>query len=193
MKTLLLVFVLLLFLPLVSGVQIDDTTFFASETSYTIFVDSITLDQVFVSNVSIIFHNLTSLGSNFTNSNETFDAVASFIGLETGFTIRNINLSLDLFTSGVGSQDFNATFISGHTIRVIIKEITLTQKTCNSSLNNISSLSTVMQKSFPILALFVLVIIRSNSSYEHTRQYKYSTSCSRLHREGRHVPLGSDD
>ena len=60
---------LILTISSVSSLQINDTIFFASETNFTIFVDSITLDQVTVTNQSITFINLTSVGSNFTNIN----------------------------------------------------------------------------------------------------------------------------
>jgi len=114
-----LIIFLLLLLPVVSAVTITDTTFFANQTNFTIFVDSITLDQVIVTNTTIQFHNLTSLGSNLTNTNATFDARADFIGLETGFSILNVNTSVILFSSISAFQDFNATFISGQTIRII--------------------------------------------------------------------------
>lgn len=108
---------LILTISSVSSLQINDTIFFASETNFTIFVDSITLDQVTVTNQSITFINLTSVGSNFTNINATFDARADFIGLALGLAIRNLNTSTDIFLSSVGDQNFNATFLSGHTIR----------------------------------------------------------------------------
>ena len=114
------IFLVLLLFPLLSALTITDTTFFASETNYTIFVDSITLDNVTVTNTSITFYNLTSIGSNFTNTNATFDAVATFIGLDVGLTILNVNTSVNLFSSVLGSQNFNATFTPGQTIRTII-------------------------------------------------------------------------
>jgi len=77
------------------------------------------LDNVTVTANSIQFHNVTSLGTNFTNTNETFDAVASFFGLQVGFTITNVNESNDLFNSTAADQEFNATFTPGQVIRTI--------------------------------------------------------------------------
>ncbi len=105
-------FLFLISISAASAVQINNTTFFASETNFTILVDFIDLDAVIVSNTSIQFHNLTSIGSNFTNTNATFDARADFIGLDIGLTIRNVNTATDLFTSSISNQDFNATFTS---------------------------------------------------------------------------------
>lgn len=107
---------LLLSLSTVSAVQINDTTFFSTISNFTIFVDTITLDTQVTTNQTIEFFNLTSRGSNFTNTNATFDAVASFFGLDIGITLRNINTSTDLFTSTTGTQDFNASFTSGQVI-----------------------------------------------------------------------------
>ncbi len=108
-----------IFLPLVSAVTITDTTFFANQTNFTIFVDFITLDQVIVTNTSIQFHNLTSVGSNFINVNATFDARADFIGLAVGLIIRNVNTETDLFESEVGDQDFNATFTPSQVLMIV--------------------------------------------------------------------------
>lgn len=118
----LLILVTLLVLPLSSALDISDTTFFSTQSNFTIFVDFIRLDNVTVSNTSIIFTNLTSLGSNFINTNATFPATASFIGLDTSLAILNVNTSIRLFTSSPGNQNFNATFISGHTIQTIRSE-----------------------------------------------------------------------
>lgn len=128
---------LFMMLPLVSAVEITDTIFFASETNFTIFVDFISLDEARVIPTAIQFHNLTSIGSNFTNINETFDARADFIGLATGLVVRNINTSEDLFISRVGDQDFNATFTPGQQIR-IMRTLTFA---CSSSERSLLSLT----------------------------------------------------
>ena len=134
---------------------INDTTFFASETNYTIFVDSITLDNVTTTPTSITFFNLTSVGSNFTNTNETFDAVATFIGLNISLTIRNINTSTDLFTSVLGSTDFNATFTTGQVIRIMSGQtpVILCTTTERSVLN-----ITVLFLSLAILLLPIFIL-----------------------------------
>lgn len=113
----LLVFALLIF-PSVSALTITNTTYFSSVSGSTIFIDSITLDNVTVNNQSTEFYNLTSLGSNFTNTNTSL-ARADFYGLQVGYVIRNINTSSDLFTSTSGNQDYNATFTQGQLIRIM--------------------------------------------------------------------------
>ncbi len=105
-------------LPSVSALTIDDTTYFASDLNFTIFVDSVTLDQVTVTATSISFVGVTSVASNFTNANATFDARADFIDLELGMIIHNLNTSTDLFTAEAGAVDFNVTFTTGQTIQI---------------------------------------------------------------------------
>ncbi len=117
-KLIFLLPLLLIIIPSVSALTITNTTFFASDNNFTILVDSIILDQVTVSNSSIEFFNLTSIGSNFTNTNATFDARADFLGLDIGLVVRNVNTATDLFTSTSGSQNFNATFTSGQVITI---------------------------------------------------------------------------
>ena len=124
------IFLVLLLFPLVNALTITDTTYFSSVSNSTIFVDSITLDLVIVTNQSAEFYNLTSVGSNFTNTNATYNARADFYGLNVGLTIRNINTQQDLFTSASGSQNYNATFTPGQVIRTII--ITDAQNACNT-------------------------------------------------------------
>lgn len=115
-----LLVVALLILPSISALTITDTTFFSSVSNYTIFVDRIVLDNVTVTSGSIQFHELNSTGSNFTNTNITFDAVASFFDLQVGLTVKNVNTSTNLFTSTISNQDFNATIIPGQTIQTLI-------------------------------------------------------------------------
>lgn len=110
----------ILILPtLASSLTITNTTFSTSVSNYTIYVDSITLDNVTVTSTTIEFYNLTSLGSNLTNINETYDSIASFYGLDIGLTLRNINTSTDLFTSASGGQDYDAALPQGHLLRVM--------------------------------------------------------------------------
>lgn len=146
----LLLLLVLLFLPFVHALTITDTTFQTSVSNFSIFVDSITLDNVTITNTTIQFFNLTSVGSNFTNVNDSFDATANFIGLEVNLTIRNVNTSTDLFTSSVGSQNFNATFTPGQVLRIIltvvVAETSLTSA-CNSLL-----------ESFGVLASFIAIV-----------------------------------
>jgi len=108
----------LIIIPSASALTFNNTTFFSSESNSTIFVDSITLDNVTVTANFTEFFNLTSLGSNFTNTNVT-DAFAHFIGLNVGLVIRNINTSTDLFLSTLADQDFNATFTAGQLLRIV--------------------------------------------------------------------------
>lgn len=110
---------LLILLPSVSALTINDIIFYSSVSNYTIHVDSATLDNVTVTNLTIEFYNVSSVGSNFTNVNATYDARADFYGLDVGLVIRNINTSTDLFVSSVGNQDYSATFSSGQVIRIL--------------------------------------------------------------------------
>lgn len=145
----------LLVLPSVSALQINDTIFFSSDTNFTIFVDSITLDQVTVTNQTITFINLTSIGSNFTNINATFDARADFIGLTPGLVVRNVNTQTDLFQSKAANQNFNATFTPS---QVLIINDKLTFK-CNSAER--STLNLVVLFSALGLLAFVLMLFFS--------------------------------
>lgn len=122
LKIPLLFLLVLLILPLVSALTVTDTTFHSSVSNYTIYIDSITLDNVTVTNQTIEFYSLTSVGSNFINVNETYDARADFYGLGIGLIVRNINTSTDLFTSVAGSQDYNATFTPGQVLMIMIEE-----------------------------------------------------------------------
>lgn len=126
----LVIFLILIVIPLSSALEITDTTFFSTGSNFTIFVDSISLDNVTVTPSSIIFTNLTSLGSNFSNTNLSFDATASFIGLDPSLAILNVNTSIRLFTSSIGNKNFNATFISGHVIQTINAQ-TAANLSCN--------------------------------------------------------------
>ncbi len=82
-------------------------------------VDHIIIDQVTVTNQSAEFYNLTSVNSNFTNTNATYNARADFYGLDVGLTIYNVNTDTVLFTSASGSQNYNASWISGQVLRII--------------------------------------------------------------------------
>ncbi len=132
--------------------------------NYTIFVDSITLDSAVVTNTSITFNNLTSVGSNFTNTNATFDAVANFIGLDVGLTIRNVNTSTDLFTSTLGDQDFNATFTTGQ--RLIINSFRTLGVNCSSDVNSILKLTLIFLALVIILLPILILIINGKLSLE---------------------------
>lgn len=134
--------ILLILLPLSSALTFENTTFFASETNYTIHVDNMTLDNVTVTPTNIQFINLTSIGSQFTNVN-TSTAVADFIGLDIGLFIFNINLSEDLFKSTIGLQNFNASFLSGHVL--IIRDFPF-------------SLCSASQKSVLLATIIILAI-----------------------------------
>ena len=120
LKIPILTLLVLILLPSIYALTVTNTTFHSSVSNYTIHVDSITLDNVTVTNTSITFYNLTSVGSNFTNTNSTYDAVASFVGLDVGLVVRNLNTSINLFTSTIGNQDYNATFTPGQMLRIII-------------------------------------------------------------------------
>lgn len=137
-KAIFLLPLLLILIPLSSALTITDTTFFASSTNFTIFVDTITLDNVTITDTQIQFYNLTSTGSNFLNSNATFTAIAEFYGLSTGLTIRNVNTSTDLFTSASGDQNFNATFTSGQTIRIMSSTTSASCSTADKLILNLT-------------------------------------------------------
>ena len=72
-----------------------------------------------VAATSITFNNLTSLDSEFTNTNATSNATANFVGLGIDLIIRNVNTSVDLFTSVALNQNFNATFTPGQVLRIV--------------------------------------------------------------------------
>lgn len=152
----LLAFTLFL-LPSISALTLVNTTFFASATNYTIFVDSITLDNVTITSTSITFFNLTSVESNFTNTNLTSDAVATFDGLDVGLTIRNVNTSIDLFNSTLGDQNFNVTFSPGIVLRTITTiSVTPSCSPSTQSILNLAVLFFALAIVFiPILVLFV--------------------------------------
>jgi len=112
------IFLALLLLPCVNAVTITDTTFSTSISNYTIHVDSITLDNVTVTSTTIEFYNLISLGSNLTNTNDTYNSRADFYGLQTGLIVHNVNTSTDLFISSTGNQNYNAIFTPGQVLRI---------------------------------------------------------------------------
>lgn len=132
------------------ALTITDTTYFSSVSNRTIFVDSITLDEVIVTNQTIQFHNLTSLGSNFTNANATYEARADFIGLDIGIIVRNVNTSTNLFTSSAGAQSFNATFAVGQVIQ-----------TTNSTTDKgeVGLVCTSLLDAFSTIGQFLVIII----------------------------------
>lgn len=124
-------------------------------------MDLVVLDAVVITAGSIQFHNISSVGSNFTNTNATFDAVATFIGLEVGRTVLNVNTSVNLFTSSSTLQDFNATFTTGQVIRIIIVGATATaqQPICNSLIPGIAQFFEVAPIIFSIVAIIITLLI----------------------------------
>jgi hypothetical protein len=161
--------VTLLTLPSINALTITNTTFHSSVSNYTIHVDSITLDNVTVTNLTIEFYNLTSIGSNFTNTNTTYDARADFYGLAINLIIRNINISTNLFTSTLGNQDYNATFTPGQILRILLSptaaEITVT-RTCNNLLAGLAVFFTFI--SIIILAVigkFIISIFKGSKKF----------------------------
>lgn len=137
-----------------SAVTITDTTFFSSSSGSTIFIDTITLDEVTVTDVTTLFTNLTSSGSEFTNTN-TSDASADFIGLQIGLVIRNLNTSTDLFQARTGSQTFNATFTQGQVLK-IMPNLTFVCNAAQRSILNLTVLFFALAIMFiPILFLFI--------------------------------------
>ncbi len=75
--------------------------------------------------------------------------MASFIGLDVGLTIFNVNTSANLFRSSIGNQNIDITFSPGIVIRTII-EIT-GPTSCSGQVRNILTLVLI------IMALAVLV------------------------------------
>lgn len=156
------VFILaILLISTVSAVTITDTTFFSTGSNYTIFVDMMELDNVTVTAGSINFHDVTSLGTNLTNTNATFDAVASFFGLNLNFTLFNVNTSTNIFTSSPGAQDFNITFTPGEIIRIVIADIDRksTFATCNQLLPGFGTFFSFFPIFFTILAIIIIVFM----------------------------------
>lgn len=160
-KVLTLSLIALLLIPLTLGLTIENTTFFSSETNFTILVDKIILDAVNVSSTAITFQNLTSFGSNFTNVNQSFPARADFTGLIVGLSVRNINTSANLFTSTVGDQSANLTFQSGEVLQIVnltVAPSTL-QLTCNNLTGGFSTFFGFMPLFFTILAIGLLIFM----------------------------------
>lgn len=104
---------------MVSALTVTNTTFYTSVSNYTVYVDSITLDNVTITNTTIEFYNLSSVGSNLTNINDTYNSRADFYGLDIGLTIRNINTTIDLFTATASSQDYNAALPIGNLLQIM--------------------------------------------------------------------------
>lgn len=104
-------------MPLISAVTITDTTFKTSETNYTVFVNSVTLeDGIIVTNTSIQFFGVNSTGSTFTNTNDTFISIIEFIDLKIGIKLTNLNTGTDIFTSRIFDQDVDITILPGQVI-----------------------------------------------------------------------------
>ncbi len=103
---------------------------------------------------------MTSLGTNFTNTNLTFDAVASFFGLQIGHTITNVNTSDDLFNSTTTNQNFNATFTTGQVIITILTPSSppTSRALCNNITDGVSTFFEVIPIVFSILGI-VLVLL----------------------------------
>ncbi len=108
------------------------------------------LDQVIVTNETIEIYNLTSIGTNFTNINNTYDAVINFLGLKVDLTLRNINTSSDVFTSIIGSQDYNATLTPWQLLRVMGEQTDIVITGCSNATRAILNL---------IMILFALAIV----------------------------------
>ncbi len=149
----------LFLLPSINALTINNTTFSTSISNYTIHVDLMELDEVNVTNYTISFYNVTSVGSNLTNINATYNARADFYGLDIGLTIRNINTSTDLFTSESGNQDYNATFTSGQVIR-IMSDVTEEETTTCSLLTRTSLRLTVGFFALGILGIVLILIYK---------------------------------
>lgn len=113
-----LILFLICLVPIGSALQMNDTVLFAPVTNYTIFIDSIMLDQVVVTNTTITLHNVTSTGTNLTNINSTL-AIVEFIGLRQNLTLRNTNTSTNLFTSNFSMEDFNLSLSPGDNVRIV--------------------------------------------------------------------------
>lgn len=142
--------------------MITDTTFFSTQSNYTIFIDSLTLDNVTISATTIEFTNISSFGSNFTNSNATFDAVANILNLAIGVTIQNVNTSIN-FTSIATNQSFNITFTSGQVLRTInltsVVSVLNTAASCSEILAGFNAYFGFMPTVFIILGIITLVLL----------------------------------
>lgn len=148
---------ILVLLPFFSALQLDDDSFFSSISNSTVLVDSVTLDQVTVTNMSTEFYNVTSVGSNFTNNNATFLAQIDFYGLVIGHMIENVNTSTLLFTSAIGDTNFNATVAIGEviTLTVTVPVVTATSTLCTGIFGGFGS----------FMSLIVIVIIISAAGF----------------------------
>jgi len=101
-KKLKIILVILLVLPLLSALDVTNTTFRATTANYTIYVNgTITLDKIIINKTTIEFYNLSS-GGLFTNTNATYPSTVSFYGLnntperndlrwDNGTIVRHLN------------------------------------------------------------------------------------------------------
>ena len=115
-----------------------------------------------MTNETIEFHNLTSIGSNFTNTNATYNARADFYGLDIGLTIRNINITTDLFTSVSGSQNYNATFSSGQILRINnFQNVTATDQSqiCHNFFLGMGGLASMSSPTFVMIMIAFIILI----------------------------------
>lgn len=120
-----------------------------------------TLDKVVVRADSIEFHEVTTRGSNFTDVNTSFNAVANFLNLPLNFTIFNVNTSTTLFTSGIGAQDFNASWTFGQvlTIGFFEEEITPGDKLCTSLTGGYVAFFTGAPAVFSLLLVLMIILV----------------------------------
>jgi len=117
-KKIFFLIILLVLTPTIFALTISDTTISSSASNYTIWVDTMTMDQLIVRNTSIEFYNFSSVGSNFTNINQTYEAVINFYNLTVGLAVYNVNTSVYLFNSTATNQTWNVTFAVNQTIRI---------------------------------------------------------------------------
>lgn len=135
-------------LPFSSSVTITDTTFTTNNTEFTIFVNTITLDQAVITGESITFENVTSSNTTITNTNSTVTSIVNFIGLTPGLTLFNVNTSTDIFRSTAGLQDFNITLLPFINIQIN----SLPQNNCSQTTRQLLNVTLLF------LALAILLI-----------------------------------
>lgn len=157
-KLLVFLFALVFLTSLVSAVTVINTTHYSSGSGSTIFVDRVVLDEVVVTATETTYENVTSSGSNFTNTNATTTALANFINLPFNTSILNKNTGVELFIATLTDRSANVTWDPGQTITLLRQPIL--QSLCTAGTKNLLGL--VVLFGALALAIFTLALLFMN-------------------------------
>jgi len=158
LKLLVFAFTLIFLISFVSAVTIINTTHYSSSSGSTIFVDRVVLDEVVVDTIQTTYENVTTSGSNFTNTNASTTARANFIGLPFNFTVFNKDTGQELFISTLLTMNGNVTWDPSQTITLLRQPIV--DSLCTTSTKNVMGL--VVLFGSLALAVFTLLIFFMN-------------------------------